>query len=340
MNKHGEQNYIGESRMELLGVATILVIIVHATHYNWGGYLGFLYKICTLGSVGVDVFLLLSGMGLYYSMQKCGSVVAFYKHRIIRIMPAYLIITGVLYGIGLFIHSISLTDYFLQISTLYYWIRGEAATWYVSFIILLYLLYPGIYRILIGEKWVRNIALLFGIIITAEIGLYILIPEFYSKYESALSRILIFLIGTVLGKREFENKGYSAWNLPIYCIGFVLIRAVLLRFGNPQTVLYTTGHHLSYIPGALFIAEFIPFLRRLGGGMPDNPVRHILEALGSVSLEIYLVHLIYSGIFRSLKIYQTYNTPIVYMVFVVLPSIMVVILAKYFLQRVKTRDQI
>lgn len=336
VKKNGEQLKIGESRAELFGIAVLLIILVHAAPYHWENYPPFLYKICELGSIGVDVFLLLSGMGLYYSMQKCETARVFYKHRIVRIIPSYLVITGVLYGIICLIENLFLTDLFLELSTLYFWIRGENETWYVSFILLLYLIYPGIYKILIGQKWVRNISLLFGIIILIEICFFILTPKFYIKYEIALSRIPIFMIGTVLGKREFENKGYSIWSMFVCAISFVFIRILLLCFGNPQTDLYTVGVRISYIFGALAIVGCIPFIRI---SIPNNLFRRIFESLGAVSLEIYLVHILYGRIFRSFRIYQSYNTPIAYLIFVVLPSIIIVLLAKYFLQKVTIRRQ-
>lgn len=336
-----EQNTISECRLELFGIAALLVTLVHSSAYNWEMYPAVLLKICKMGSIGVDIFLFLSGMGLYYSMQKCGSVRLFYRHRIIRIMPSYLTIAVVLYGVSWLIHNISLTNYFLYISTLYFWIYGESeiGAWYISFVLLLYLVFPAIYKILNGKKWAGNISILIGITIIAEICLLNLAPGFYIKYEIALSRIPIFLIGTIFGKREFGNKGYFIWSIPVFGIGFIAIRILLICFGNPQTDLYNTIVRLSYIPGTLFIVEFLPFLRNLSKGIPDNPVRRALELLGSVSLEIYLVHLIYSGIFRSLRIYQTYNTPIAYFIFVVLPSIAIVILVKYTLQRMKARNQ-
>lgn len=144
------------------------------------------------------------------------------------------------------------------------------------------------------------------------------------------------MIGTVFGKREFENKGYSIWSIPVYATGFVLIRVLLLCFGNPQTDLYDVGVRISYILGTLAIVEFIPFLRK---SIPNNPFRRFLEALGEVSLEIYLVNIFYIRIFMSFKIYQSYNTPMAYLVFVVLPSIIIVLLTKYFLQKVTVRRQ-
>ena len=47
------------------------------------------------GSIGVEVFVFLSGVGLYYSFSNNNNLSAFYKKRFLRIMPAYLIVASV-----------------------------------------------------------------------------------------------------------------------------------------------------------------------------------------------------------------------------------------------------
>ena len=86
---------ISNDRMEILGIATLLVVMHHSKDYNWIGYPYIIFKLCLLGSIGVDVFLLLSGIGLYYSMKKCGNTLTFYKHRLLRIFPSYLLMAGI-----------------------------------------------------------------------------------------------------------------------------------------------------------------------------------------------------------------------------------------------------
>jgi len=321
MKKIVTQNKISDARMETFGIATLLVILVHAKSYNWETYSTVLYKICELGSIGVDIFLFLSGMGLYYSMENCDSVKEFYKRRIVRIIPAYLMIAGLLYGVLFIFNTISLTDYLLHISTLYMWIKGPSVTWYISFLVLLYVLYPLFYRVLISQNGKRNTMILIGIIVIAEIGLFVFAREFYLYYEYALARIPIFMLGVISGKREFDGNGYSIWSVLIYGISFIAIRIILILSGVSQTDLYQVGIRISYIFGTLFIVELIPLLKRV---VSDNFIMRILKNLGVISLEIYLGHSLYSQIFQGTNLYQKFNTPFSYLVFVVVPSIVVI----------------
>ena len=73
------------NRSFLMGVAMIMVIVYHlfCWVYNPIG-------IFNIGYIGVDVFLFLSGLGLSYSYEK-NSIVHFYKNRIKRIYPIYLL---------------------------------------------------------------------------------------------------------------------------------------------------------------------------------------------------------------------------------------------------------
>lgn len=62
-------NDISEYRTELMGVATLLVIFGHSAG-NGVVMPGWMESLCGLASVGVDIFLLVSGLGLWYSLQK------------------------------------------------------------------------------------------------------------------------------------------------------------------------------------------------------------------------------------------------------------------------------
>lgn len=55
------------------------------------GFLGKLYN-TFIGSVGVEFFVFLSGVGLYFSMSKDSNILHFFQKRIKRILPAYLMV--------------------------------------------------------------------------------------------------------------------------------------------------------------------------------------------------------------------------------------------------------
>lgn len=50
-----------------------------------------------IGFYGVDIFLFLSGLGVYFSLMKRPNVLRFYKARLVRILPAYVIVVCVSY---------------------------------------------------------------------------------------------------------------------------------------------------------------------------------------------------------------------------------------------------
>ena len=61
-------NDISQYRTELMGVATLLVVFGHSAG-NGVVMPGWLESLCGLASIGVDIFLLVSGLGLWYSLR-------------------------------------------------------------------------------------------------------------------------------------------------------------------------------------------------------------------------------------------------------------------------------
>lgn len=77
-----------------------------------------------IGSVGVEFFVFLSGIGLYFSMTKDSNVLHFFYKRVKRILPTYAVV-AILYwgiedfvikqnGLAVFIADISFATFFTQ----------------------------------------------------------------------------------------------------------------------------------------------------------------------------------------------------------------------------------
>ena len=114
---------ISKYRTALMGIGTLLVLLIHGNEFHWSENLYFFKKIVNEGSIGVEVFLFLSGIGLFFSMQKDGNVLKFYCRRYRRIIPIYLSIAIPVYAILIFwCGSKSISDYLIQVSTLGLWI--------------------------------------------------------------------------------------------------------------------------------------------------------------------------------------------------------------------------
>ena len=84
--KQIELNIINESRNIILGIATLLIVLFHSSALNFNELLGaniisnILNFIKRTGNIGVDIFLFLSGIGLYFSLSK-NNLKQYYKNR-------------------------------------------------------------------------------------------------------------------------------------------------------------------------------------------------------------------------------------------------------------------
>lgn len=99
MNSKDNWNIFSKNRNAIYGVAIISIMIFHffediANSNLSGGGLGFLGKLYNtfIGSVGVEFFVFLSGVGLYFSMSKDSNILHFFQKRIKRILPVYLMV--------------------------------------------------------------------------------------------------------------------------------------------------------------------------------------------------------------------------------------------------------
>ena len=66
-------------RTQLMGIAAILIVLCHASLYGVQ-MCSVVSTILNIGNIGVDVFLFLSGMGCYYSLNKLksGGILSWY----------------------------------------------------------------------------------------------------------------------------------------------------------------------------------------------------------------------------------------------------------------------
>lgn len=134
---------ISESRPYIMGLAIFFILIYHIVPKPVD--IQHLYLMpFQVGCVGVDMFLFVSGFGLYYSWTKNSELHHFYKSRFLRVWLPF-IIYMVFYtaffnkGILFFLREASLLDYF--IGKIFLW-------WYIPCIIIFYALFPLMYKII------------------------------------------------------------------------------------------------------------------------------------------------------------------------------------------------
>ena len=83
---------LSEHRTQIMGLAALMIIVCHAPA---SGVImpNILARIMELGNFGVDIFLFLSGLGCYYSLNKMGGGLCYLKRRFSRLMIPYLLIS-------------------------------------------------------------------------------------------------------------------------------------------------------------------------------------------------------------------------------------------------------
>ena len=143
---------LSEYRSEIYGISIFWVMLFHMkeSHYfptikgsslyhAWMGFVG-------MGNMGVDIFLFLSGICLYFSFTKNPDFYAFIKKRIARIAYPVCFTSMLLWLQYLIMHRISIWGFVNRVFLLQYWIDSDRQVWYVSLLLILYFVYPYIYR--------------------------------------------------------------------------------------------------------------------------------------------------------------------------------------------------
>ncbi|MGZ1186921.1 acyltransferase family protein [Lactobacillus delbrueckii subsp. bulgaricus] len=102
-----------------------------------------------IGSTGVDFFLFLSGMGLFYSLTKNDDICQFYKKRLVRILPAYLLVSMPFFAWRDFIHlHTGILTFIRDLLFLNFIDHADTTYWFIFFIIVMYLLFSPLVQIL------------------------------------------------------------------------------------------------------------------------------------------------------------------------------------------------
>lgn len=259
------KNYSHEERNALCGVAIILVILYHFAYTHPCPFFKY-FSIFNYGYIGVDIFLFFSAYGLCFSLNNNNSLKKFYMRRILRIVPLlflYLSIRTVYYAHNH--EDFSFWDFFCSITTLsYYRLGGVIFEWYLNALLLLYLLFPLLYRIG-GIVKTQGLA--------AIIAILVLLSQFFNiswEFAQLIYRIPIFLLGIVTFHVHQAKEDKEILQA---CIAlFTLIGFGLLTCNIPAPL------HVTLIAPSLIISLlYLRAIRTKG-----------IQMTGKYSLEIYL----------------------------------------------------
>ena len=276
---------ISTYRSELMGWAILWIMMLHFT-FNQIKPLGF---IAQYGFAGVEIFMFVSGFGLYYSLDKDRHIIRFYKKRLLRIFPTYYIL-GIIASIILF--SDNLPSYLFRYTTLGFWIGGIYWEWYIPSIVMLYLVSPFL------KKLIDRYPYIVGGVVLFTLGLaYYLIDKDQILDRSHfffLYRIPAFIFGMICA--NWVKNGISSKYF-----------FIILALGLPFFFYLFPLHHQIYRYKYFSLLFLLPcftmlFILLSKYRMIKNTV---ISKIGMASLEIYLIQ----GIFFSLIKHGTISVP-------------------------------
>lgn len=255
---------LSKQRSGIMGLAILFIMMFHSHHF------------LPFGNVGVDMFLICSGIGIYYSLSKGRKFGDYFYKRFLRIYPQFFIISLLFYGVINTSDSISLL---YHLTTIDFWMYSCKDFWYVPCILAFYVFSPLLFWLL--NKSVKIFALLFFLYILLYLFIRIVyIPQFY--FTTILDRIPSFLCGMMIGKCIYEGTNLSVCTK--YVITTIIISFILY-------VLKYIGFNYDLIRCLLYPMMAIAFCIWGGAICEERKIASfVLGFLGLISYEIYLIH--------------------------------------------------
>lgn len=279
---------ISTYRTQIMGISILWIMLYHIPGNISLPFLSFIKKI---GYGGVDIFLLLSGMGLYFAYKKV-SIVDFYKKRLMRVLPTYFPAVAFYCLVFWLFGKMSTQNLIMNMTGLSFWFNtSQRFDWYIPSLMFLYLIAPFIFRLyqlmdrLSATITIMVLAILTSILITSTPLNYLLIFTI---------RIPVFLLGLMLGYWIETGKTTTTLHLSFHLLAFIagiiILNTLLVSFDRKvmwDYGLYWYPFILITLPLSMLLGSIIQYIAvNLGYKLT------FLNFCGEHSLEIYLVHLI------------------------------------------------
>ncbi|MCR4691278.1 MAG: acyltransferase [Lachnospiraceae bacterium] len=293
-------------RGELMGIATLAVMYLHTMIIGLSAEKQPFRFMQRSSHIGVEIFILLSGFGLYHSLQK-NTIKDYFLKRMARLMPAWasfllihLIVDKLVFGLSFSLKEIIgfLTFQGFRAGL------GNQGNWYVYTIFLYYLIAPVPYSFLKESKHkFTTFLLLFS-------AVYLASYSYFGNRDLLITfiRLPIFILGMYLAAAADSgaDKITKSVTQPMGKAGLLACALLTLLFGAAHyfvllrcsdDVLWDYGlwwHGLLFLvtPLCLLLCRLFSLIDfRQNGEHKKNPLTGPLRIIGSASLEIFLIHL-------------------------------------------------
>lgn len=283
MGEHKRLNFA--SWLRVFGV--FLILLCHFTQESSSALLNMSAQFF---NVGTHVFLLLSGFLFGIQGKPSGSPVQWYKKRLKRIYFPYEMMVCVLLVIHLLTNqNIEVAQWVLQFLGFQGWngVLGAGHTWFVTSILICYLLTPLIAFAVDRGRGAVNLTVI--AVISLLLPIVLTIPIFIDV-SLLLMPLSSYIVGYILG-RQFDKIKIGK-KTAVLSVGAMIV-AVVVRLAGRQffdgTVLYT-NIIVTYTQIVIALSILLIFAVVFKN---QTPLRAILF-LDGISFEIYLWHYMFT----------------------------------------------
>lgn len=266
-------------RLDLFGVAIILIMILHGLQDSGNNNLSIMYQ-SIIGSIGVEIFAFLSGMGLFFSLKRNNNKKLFYKKRVFRILPEYFLIAGVTFGIHDFIFNKG--SFFKDLLFISFFGNGMRLYWYIIFILIMYVIYPFFFNIFNSNKK-NNTIVCWSLIIIWMVMLVVLKKYNFDLYDNIyimLNRVPVFILGSYYGKKIYDGVDVNKDDWILIISGTFIKIYTILNLPMSNLLPLTVVQLLFIVPLIWIIIYVLNMIKKT----------KYLQLLGSISLELYIIH--------------------------------------------------
>lgn len=279
---------ISSNRSAAMGIAIVSVMLFHL----------FPHTFPYLGHWGVDIFIFVSGFGIFYSLSKTNSLNYwhFYKKRILRVMPTACLAGSIIGIVNYFFSNIAYSKLGLPHGFDYLIWGCGLRMWYIRTILLLYFVSPFLF-FLVWRKHIVPVILsitlisLFGFSLTLEqshhvkplwCGLYLSIPL-------TLAELSAFFAGMWIARMGDSYK-IKLPSCILSSLIFLLLMFFCKTFLAPRWPFFAhierSAEVIFLLPSiSLFCSTLNILIKHLPSCIEDSCIW-----LGKHSLEVYLVH--------------------------------------------------
>lgn len=286
---------VSEARPYLMGIATLWITFYHCKYLDLfrsdflarTRLLGLITRIEAIGNCGVDLFFFLSGLGLYFSYTRLREsdprpVRSFYLRRYRRVVPTILIVTILTFGMA---EKTDLANWAGGVFLYGFFVPGltRGNFWFLSAILVLYLVFPLIHRGLRGGRGTAGaLGMALGFL-AAGLALRFLAEEyFFTHIALMLCRMPVFVLGAWMGRLCMEHRKVPAF-VPLLAVPLSVLLLVLIA-DIPLDMDLRFYEYAALIPCiALAHACVFSLFRKRGF------VSKAVTVVGGYSMEIYLI---------------------------------------------------